>query len=127
MPQFNLFKSSEQPVAKTPACPNCGRAMRLYDISRTGTPGCKRLIFSCSECAQQRTALVEYEEVELSELNGAEIAARLAVRRHPPERVNYLAFVLRFFLAGPGAAAFLPSKFAISLLATTPVTTRPRL
>ena len=21
MPQFNLFKSSEQPVAKTPACP----------------------------------------------------------------------------------------------------------
>ena len=81
MPQFNLFKSSEQPVAKTPACPNCGRAMRLYDISRTGTPGCKRLIFSCSECAQQRTALVEYEEVELSELNGAEMAATLAVRR----------------------------------------------
>ena len=65
MPQFNLFKSSEQPVAKTPACPNCGRAMRLYDISRS-TPGCKRLIFSCSECAQQRTALVEYEEVDLA-------------------------------------------------------------
>ena len=42
MPQFNLFKSSEEPVAKTPACPNCGRAMRLYDISRTGPPGCKR-------------------------------------------------------------------------------------
>ena len=39
MPQFNLFKSSEQPVAKTPACPNCGRAMRLYDISRTGYAG----------------------------------------------------------------------------------------
>ena len=84
MPQFNLFKSSEQPVAKTPACPNCGRAMRLYDISRTGTPGCKRLIFSCSECAQQRTALVEYEEVELSELNGAEMAATLAVRHILP-------------------------------------------
>ena len=64
MPQFNLFKSSEEPVGKTPACPNCGRAMRLYDISRTGSPGCKRLIFSCSECAQQRTALVEYEEVD---------------------------------------------------------------
>ena len=39
MPQFNLFKSPEQPVGKTPACPNCGRAMRLYDIARTGTPG----------------------------------------------------------------------------------------
>ena len=74
MPQFNLFKSSEEPVAKTPACPNCGRAMRLYDISRTGPPGCKRLIFSCSECAQQRTALVEHEEVELSGLNGAPMA-----------------------------------------------------
>ena len=87
MPQFNLFNSSEQPVAKTPTCPNCGRAMRLYDISRTGSPGCKRLIFSCSECAQQRTALVEHEEVELSELNGAEVAATLAVRRHPPCRL----------------------------------------
>ena len=64
MPQFNLFKSSEEPVGKTPACPNCGQAMWLYDVSRTGTPGCKRLIFSCSECAQQRTALVEYEEVD---------------------------------------------------------------
>ena len=63
MPQFNLFKSPEQPVGKTPACPNCGRAMRLYDIARTGTPGRERLIFSCSECAQQLTALVEYEEV----------------------------------------------------------------
>ena len=62
MPQLNLFKS-EQPIGKTPACPNCGRAMRLYDIARTGTPGCERLIFSCSECAQQLTALVEYEEV----------------------------------------------------------------
>ena len=49
MPQFNLFKSSEQPVGKTPACPNCGRAMRLSDISPTSTPGCKRLIFTCSE------------------------------------------------------------------------------
>ena len=108
MPQFNLFKSSEQPVAKTPACPNCGRAMRLYDISRTGTPGCKRLIFSCSECAQQRTALVEYEEVEFSELNGAEMAATLAVRRHPPERANYFAFVLRFFLCRTWCSGFLP-------------------
>jgi RNase P subunit RPR2 len=61
MPQFNLFKS-EQPIGKT-ACPNCGRAMRLYDIARTRTPGCERLIFSCSECAQHLTALVEYEEV----------------------------------------------------------------
>ena len=61
MPQFNLFKSSEQPVAKTPACPNCGRAMWLYDIAHT--PGRDRLTFSCSECAQQHTALVEYEEV----------------------------------------------------------------
>ena len=66
MPQFNLFNSSEEPVGKTPACPNCGRAMRLYDILRTGPPGCKRLIFSCSECAQQRTALVEQEEVDLA-------------------------------------------------------------
>ena len=73
MPQFNLFNSSEEPVAKTPACPNCGRAMRLYDISPIATPGCKRLIFSCSECAQQRTALVEYEEVDLSKLNSAEM------------------------------------------------------
>jgi len=63
MPQSNLFKSSEQPVGKTPACPNCGRAMRLYDIARTGTLGRERLTFSCSECAQQYTALVEHEEV----------------------------------------------------------------
>ena len=124
MPQFNLFKSSEQPVAKTPACPNCGRAMRLYDISRTGTPGCKRLIFSCSECAQQRTRSSNMKR-STSQLSVAAIAATLAVRRHPPERVNYFAFVLRFFLAGPGAAAFLPSKFVISLLSTTPGTTRP--
>jgi hypothetical protein len=31
------------------------------------------------------------------------MAATLAVRRHPPERVNYFAFVLRFFLAGWGS------------------------
>jgi len=64
MPQFNLFKSSEQPVGQTPACPNCGRAMWLYDIARTATSGRERLTFSCSECAQQCTALVEYEEVD---------------------------------------------------------------
>jgi len=62
VPQSNLLKSSKQPVGKTPACPNCGRAMWLYDISRTGTSGRERLTFSCSECAQQRTALVECED-----------------------------------------------------------------
>jgi len=63
MPQSSLFKSSEQPVGKTPACPNCGRAMWLYDVARTGTPGREQLTFSCSECAQQCTAVIEYEDV----------------------------------------------------------------
>ena len=86
MPQSNLFKSSEQPVGKTPACPNCGRAMWLYDIARTGTSGRERLTFSCSECAQHYTALVEHEEVESASATAPELAswtrtpATLAVR-----------------------------------------------
>ena len=63
MPQSDLFKLSEQPVGQPPPCPNCGRAMWLYSIKRTGTPGRELLTFSCSECAQQQTALVEREEV----------------------------------------------------------------
>ena len=63
MPRSNLFKSSDRPVGKTPACPNCGRAMWLYNIAQTGTLGRERLTFSCPECAQQHSALVEYEEV----------------------------------------------------------------
>jgi len=63
MPQSSLFKSSEKPIGKTPACPNCGRAMWLYDVARTSTPGRERVTFSCSECAQQCTAVIEYEDV----------------------------------------------------------------
>jgi len=66
--QPDLFKPPEQPVGEPP-CPNCGRAMWLYCVERTGTPGRDLLTFSCSECAQQKTALVEYEEVASAELN----------------------------------------------------------
>lgn len=63
MPQSDLFKPSEKLVGGQPLCPNCGRAMRLYSSKRTGTPGRDLVIFSCSECAQQQSALVEYEEI----------------------------------------------------------------
>jgi len=63
MPLSSLFKSSQQPVGKTPACPNCGLAMWPYDVARTGMPGREQLTFSCSDCAQQCTALIEYEDV----------------------------------------------------------------
>ena len=63
VPQSDLFKLSEQPVREPPPCPNCGRAMWLYSIKGTGTPGRDLLTFSCSECAQQQTAFVEREEV----------------------------------------------------------------
>ena len=63
MPQFNLFKSSEQPVAKTPGVSQLRPSNAAVRHFANWYAGCKRLIFSCSECAQQRTALVEYEEV----------------------------------------------------------------
>ena len=70
MPQFNLFKSSEQPVAKTPACPNCGRAIRLYDICNwyagLQTAHIQLLgVRATAFCAR------EYGEVELNELSVA--------------------------------------------------------
>jgi hypothetical protein len=61
MPQSDLFKPPKQPVGELPPCPNCGRGMWLYCIERTDTPGHDRRIFSCSECAQQKTILVNYE------------------------------------------------------------------
>jgi hypothetical protein len=45
--------------------------MWLYDVARTGTPGREQLTFSCSECAQQCTALIEYEDVA-QQANSAE-------------------------------------------------------
>ena len=56
-----LSKTLEQPVAEQPLCPNCGRGMRLYFVQSTDAPGCEQRVFSCSECAQQKTILVKHE------------------------------------------------------------------
>ena len=56
-----LSKTLEQPVAEQPLCPNCGRGMRLYCVQSTDAPDYEQRVFSCSECAQQKTILVKHE------------------------------------------------------------------
>jgi len=57
MLQSVLSKTVEQSVA----CPNCGRGMWLYCVQSTDAPGHEQRVFSCSECAQQKTVLVKQE------------------------------------------------------------------
>jgi hypothetical protein len=112
MPQFNLFRSSEQPVGKTPACPTAAEQWR--ELVRQVATG------SYSVARSARNSLLHLS-------NRKRLPQRAERRRDRGDARSsstYFAFVLRFFFAAPGAAAFLPSKFAISLLATTPVTTR---
>jgi hypothetical protein len=52
MPQFNLFKSSEQPVAKTPACPNI--------IARVAVVWC-----ALREAFEEKTEEIMTEPIEL--------------------------------------------------------------
>ena len=53
--------SPEQTGAEQPLCPNCGRGMWLYCVQPTAAPHHEQRIFSCSECAQQKTILVNHE------------------------------------------------------------------
>jgi hypothetical protein len=61
MLQSVLSKTVEQSVAEQPLCPNCGRGMWLYCVQSTDAPGHEQRVFSCSECAQQKTVLVKQE------------------------------------------------------------------
>ena len=60
MLQPDLAKTVEQPVAEQPLCPNCGRGMWLYCV-QPAAAGHEKRVFSCSECAQQKTILVKRE------------------------------------------------------------------
>ena len=61
MPQPVLFETLERPVAEQPLCPNCGRGMRFYCVEPTDARGHEQRVFSCPECAQQKTILVKHE------------------------------------------------------------------
>ena len=40
---------------------NCGRGMRFYCVEPTDARGHEQRVFSCPECAQQKTILVKHE------------------------------------------------------------------
>jgi hypothetical protein len=61
MPQSNISQKDKTIVGECPRCPNCGRGMRLYCIEPTDTHRHDHRIFSCSECAQQKTVFVQRE------------------------------------------------------------------
>lgn len=56
----DLFRTPEGFVGEEPLCPNCGRGMWLYSVQPIAS-GREQRIFSCSECAQQKTLLVKHE------------------------------------------------------------------
>ena len=61
MLQSGLFKPPEQPAVERPPCPNCGRTMWLYRVQPIDMLGHEQRIFSCSECAQQKTVFVKFK------------------------------------------------------------------